>query len=306
MKKEIFRKILKTTDAGQTETVEFCAGDERYVREFKPDERLIILGCGHISQPVCHIASMLGFSVAAVDDRLSFANYQRFPDAEKVVYDEFRSAIRGLEVNENDYICVVTRGHRWDGECLREILSGTHPSYLGMIGSKRRIKGLYDELESEGFDRKILESINAPIGVSINALTPVEIAVSICGELVAHRRQDYSCKGRTVLEQTNVDRGLLEFIIDDEAPKALMMVLSTSGSTPAKSGAIMAIDKTGRNMGTIGGGCSEAEILTAARDAIGTGESFVTEIDMSNEVAEEEGMVCGGTMQVLVEDIESE
>lgn len=107
------------------------------------------------------MASMLDFSVTVVDDRIAFANSERFPEATQVTCNSFRSAISDLKIRATDYVCVITRGHRWDGECLREILSGTLPSYLGMIGSKRRVEGLLGVLAGEGFSTDLLDCIDA-------------------------------------------------------------------------------------------------------------------------------------------------
>ncbi|MBQ9015794.1 MAG: XdhC family protein [Firmicutes bacterium] len=307
MRRSEIKRILEAAAQGRTEYLNIETDQGSCVRRFQPAQRLIVLGGGHISQPVCHIGALLGFDVTVVDDRPAFANYERFPEVSKVVCEEFRPAIRGLQIHGEDYVCVVTRGHQWDGDCLREILSGTRPSYLGMIGSKRRVKGLYEVLESEGFDRKLLEQIHSPIGLAIGAVTPEEIAVSICAELIEHRRmtgKQETCREASdrVLEQTNVDLPLLEFLTE-EGPRAMMLVLQTRGSTPAVSGAMMAIDPIGRNRGTIGGGCSEAEVLTLARQIARDGGREIVPIDMTNEAAAEEGMACGGTMEVLIEAV---
>ena len=299
------KEIEAASERGETSYLELTAGNDSYCRKFVPRERLIVLGGGHISQPVCRIASMLEFAVTVVDDRPLFANYERFPDAEEVICESFRKAIQGLHIRENDYVCVVTRGHQWDGECLREILSGQMPAYLGMIGSRRRVKGLYDVLEKEGFSRVILESIHSPIGLSIQAVTPAEIGVSICAELIAHRRSSVSTVDeRTVLEQTDVNRQMLDFAVQGDTPKAIMTVIGTKGSTPAPSGSMMVVDTLGESKGTIGGGCSEAEVIGLARRIALEGGREIAFIDMTNEAAAEEGMACGGTMEVLVEAIE--
>ena len=151
MKIETLKQITAASERGETSYLELAAGNDSYCRKFVPRERLIVLGGGHISQPVCRIASMLDFAVTVVDDRPMFANYERFPDAENVICETFRKAIQELHIRENDYVCVITRGHQWDGECLREILSGQMPSYLGMIGSRRRVKGLYDHFALSPF-----------------------------------------------------------------------------------------------------------------------------------------------------------
>ena len=95
---------------------------------------------------------------------------------------------------------------------------------------------------------------------------------------------------------------MLRFLAQGAQPKACALVLSSTGSTPVKSGAMMGIDALGNGYGTIGG-CSEAAIMVRARKIMGTGTSCVVQIDMTNEVAESEGMVCGGTMHVLLEDV---
>ena len=172
-----------------------------------------------------------------------------------------------------------------------------------MIGSKRRVEGLLRALAEEGFDPEALERIHTPIGLKINAQTPAEIAVSICGEMIAHRRQYGRKDSRICLDQTNTDYSMLRFLMQSTQPKACALVLSSTGSTPVKPVAMMGIDALGTGYGTIGGGCSEAAIMVRARKIMGTGTLCVIKIDMTNDVAESEGMVCGGTMCVLVEDI---
>ena len=142
-----FQKILDQVQAKAPAARTFEAEGTTYIRNFRPSERLILLGCGHIAQPVCRYAADLGFSVTVADDRPSFANHTRFPEAEQVICDSFTNAIRQIQVNEWDYVAVITRGHRYDADCLREILPGTFPRYLGMIGSRRRVIGLLNLLE---------------------------------------------------------------------------------------------------------------------------------------------------------------
>ncbi|MBP3673938.1 MAG: XdhC family protein [Oscillospiraceae bacterium] len=298
-----FQEILDKLDRGETPELTKTVEGQSYTRVFLPENRLILLGGGHIAQPLCSMASMLDFAVTVVDDRITFANSERFPEAAQVICNSFANAIADLKIRATDYVCVITRGHRWDGECLRQILAGTLPTYLGMIGSKRRVAGLLDLLAGEGFSADDLARIHAPIGLKINAQTPAEIAVSICAEMIAHRRK-YVRKDQNIsLDQTNTDYAMLRFLAGSTQPKACALVLSSTGSTPVKPGAMMAIDYLGNGYGTIGGGCSEATVMVRARKIMGTGSSCVVEIDMTNEVAESEGMVCGGTMRVLLEDV---
>jgi xanthine dehydrogenase accessory factor len=299
-----FTEVLHIINTGNTAQVERMIDGQYYVRRFVPKARLILLGGGHIAVPLCKIASLLDFSVTVVDDRPGFANRGRFPDAEQILCAGFTESIQDLEICPSDYICVITRGHRWDADCLRAILPGCFPSYLGMIGSKRRVSGLLRILEVEGYDSKRLSMIRTPVGLNIRAKTPAEIAVSICAEMILHRRsRNDQEENVSVLERTDTDLSLLRFLAEDSAPGAVIMVLSVNGSAPARPGALMVTDRIGRTFGTVGGGCGEAEAIRVARQLIGTGRSTMLKIDLTDDIAAEEGMVCGGTMNLLVEDI---
>ena len=168
---EQLKAIYRTVSEGRESSLAFTVDGTTYARCFRPAERLILLGCGHIGQALCHYAADLGFSVTAVDERPGFANHTQMPEAETILCDSFPNAIRRLSITERDYVCVITRGHRFDADCLRAILPGAFPNYLGMIGSKRRVALLLQQLEGEGFRGDDLERIHAPIGIAINALT---------------------------------------------------------------------------------------------------------------------------------------
>lgn len=299
-----FQDVLRAVRQGQYAQFIFQADDKSYVRAFQPKERLLLLGGGHIAQPVCRYAADLGFAVMVVDDRPSFANSARFSDAEEVICEAFPKAIEGFQINESDYVAVITRGHRYDADCLRSILPGVFPRYLGMIGSRRRVKGLLDLLREEGFPQEKLGRIHSPIGLDIGALTVKEIAVSILAELIQCRRRDTPrhSQGEPLALQ-DADLPLLEFLAEGETPKAVMIVCETAGSTPVKSGAMMALDRNYRSAGTIGGGCGESAVTLEAYRLIGSGESRCVSVDMTNDAAAEEGMACGGRMKVLIADI---
>ena len=131
--REIFADILRQTQNNQTAEWQMEIDGETYTRLFRPKERLILLGAGHIAQPLCEIASMLGFAVIVVDDRPLFANHPRFPQAERIVCGAFPHAIERLQIHAGDHVAVITRGHRYDADCLRTLLAGTMPRYLGML-----------------------------------------------------------------------------------------------------------------------------------------------------------------------------
>ena len=278
-------------------------GDALTVSEpVMPQERLIVLGGGHIALPVCEFGAKCGFAVHVVDDRPDFANRRRFPDAAEVICDSFENGIRELGITPFDFVVVITRGHRHDADCLRALLPGEMPAYLGMIGSRRRTKGLLEMLKEEGFNPERLSAICTPIGLDIGAITPAEIAVSILSEVIAWKRMpEHGAPGRCCAD-SDLELSTLQYLAENHDPKAIVTVIETKGSTPRGAGAKMAVSPLGKVTGSIGGGCSEAAVIHDAVRIIGTGRYKIVEIDLTGEVAESDGMVCGGTMKVLVED----
>ncbi len=300
MRKE-FQNILEAVTAGREAALTRMVGDTLYTRRFLPPERLILLGGGHVSLALYEAALPLGFAVTVADDRPAFASFTRFPKAKEVICDSFENALPRLNIGAGDFVCVLSRGHRDDVTCVKYLLQGNEPRYLGMIGSRRRVKGLFELLAEEGFDKDRIGRIHAPIGLSIGAVTPQEIAVSIAAELIAARHALPAGEG--ILPQQNSDLDALRFLADGSRPAALLLVLSVKGSTPVKGGALMGTDKLGNSAGTIGGGCGENQAILAARRLMGTGKSLIVTVDMTRDVAAMEGMVCGGTMDVLIEDL---
>ena len=150
-------------------------------------QRLIIVGAGHIAQPLANLGAMLGFSVTVIDDRPSFANRERFPTADKIIVQPFAAAIDALKLDRNCYLISVTRGHAYDDETVRAALK--QPGcFIGMIGSRRRVKATLARIEEDGIKPELLEQIHAPLGLDIGADTPAEIALSIMAEIIRERR----------------------------------------------------------------------------------------------------------------------
>ncbi len=166
-----------------------CGGQFNvYVEPILPQPRAFIFGAGHISKSLSKAADMAGFATVVVDDRASFANRERFPEAEAVHAGVYEEVFAKLEVNASSYVIIVTRGHRDDLRVLRWAVT-TPARYLAMIGSKRKVIALVKELEKEGVPRKAFERLTAPMGLDIGAVTPEEIAISVVAEMIAVRRQ---------------------------------------------------------------------------------------------------------------------
>jgi xanthine dehydrogenase accessory factor len=150
-------------------------------------QRLIIAGAGHIAQPLAELGAMLAFHVTVIDDRASFANRQRFPTADEIIVKAFGAAIDSLKLDRHCYLISVTRGHAFDDETVRAALKQAG-CFIGMIGSRRRVKATLARIEEEGTDPRRLDEIHAPLGLDIGADTPAEIAVSIMAEIIRERR----------------------------------------------------------------------------------------------------------------------
>ena len=123
MSKE-FAEIKQALDEGRIACLERTVNGKKYARRFSAPERLILLGAGHVSQAAAVVAPFLGFDVTVVDDRAEFANSERFPAAKEIICDDFVDAISDrLNISPSDYICILTRGHRWDMDCFRAVIS---------------------------------------------------------------------------------------------------------------------------------------------------------------------------------------
>jgi len=145
-----------------------------------------LFGAGHVSQQIAPLAKRVQFRVVVIDDREIFANRERFPDADEILVSEFETCFQQLSIDEPSYVVIVTRGHLYDGFVLEQAVK-TRSRYIGMIGSKKKIHILYQNLMKKGIPKETLERVYAPIGLDINSETPEEIAVSIVAQLIQVR-----------------------------------------------------------------------------------------------------------------------
>ncbi len=157
----------------------------------RPRCRLLIVGGGHVGQAVAGLAAGLDFDVSVVDDRAEYVTPERFPKAAERIAGKIDDVLPRIEVTPDTYCIIVTRGHNHDEEALFH-LANRGARYVGMIGSRRKIKMIFEDLLAAGIPQEALDRVHAPLGIDIGSQTVPEIAVSICAELVAHR----NCEGR--------------------------------------------------------------------------------------------------------------
>lgn len=155
--------------------------------EFSKENFVYIFGGGHVSLDLTDLLYKIGFKCIVIDDREEFANKDRFPNAYKILVEDYDKIFEKINITKDDYIVILTRGHIYDYIVEKNALK-TDAIYIGMIGSKNKIKNLHDKLKSEeGYNDETISRVNAPIGLQIGAETTEEIAVSIAAELILKR-----------------------------------------------------------------------------------------------------------------------
>jgi xanthine dehydrogenase accessory factor len=154
---------------------------------FFPEEKLLILGAGHVGQAIAVFAVKLDFTVTVADDRPEFTAAGRLPPGVRGICGSYTDIVEKFHFDSATYVVIVTRGHLHDLECLRAVLRRTW-RYAGFIGSARKASLLIEQVRHDGLDAEKIDAVHAPIGLDIKAETPEEIAISILGELIAVRR----------------------------------------------------------------------------------------------------------------------
>ena len=181
---------------------------ELFVEVRRAVQELVVVGAGHIAQPMAHLGALLGFKVTVLDDRPDFATRERFPDADRLLRADFSDPFADVRLHERSHLLLVTRGHKYDYECLvRALRTDPAPAYIGMIGSRRRVRATYVQLIDEGIEHELIDRIHAPVGLDIGAETPEEIAVSVAAELVMLHRGG---TGRSLKEVERVSERFFE------------------------------------------------------------------------------------------------
>lgn len=260
-------------------------------------QQLVVCGAGHVSVPVIQIGKALGFCVFVLEDRPKFADSARKAGADAVICEPFGQGLNRIQGSPDTFFVIVTRGHKYDSVCL-ELAVKKPNAYIGMMGSRRRVEIVKKELAEQGVKREILDKVYTPIGLAIGAETPEEIAVSVMAEIIQVKNSRKRCSSYEEL--------LIEELSEpsDKRRRVLATIVSRKGSAPREVGTKMLVMEDGTIIGTIGGGCAESEVikkgLLMMRDE--RSQELLT-VDMTGREAEEAGMVCGGTIEVLLENI---
>ena len=146
-------------------------------------ERAFIFGCGHCGQALASLLNTVGFRVTVFDERAEYANEENFPTAERIIVGDYTKLGDYISFNEDDYVVVMTSGHSYDLEVQNQVLRGDF-AYVGVIGSRKKTASVNQRLRERGVSEEAIAKVHTPVGMSIKAVTPEEIAVSIAGEMI--------------------------------------------------------------------------------------------------------------------------
>jgi len=196
-------QALKHMRQKKSGTARFEDGAEFFFNVIASETRLLICGAGHIAIPLAQFAVRTGFQVTVLDDRSDFADPKRFPGC-RVIAEAFTPALKDMELGPEAFVVVITRGHEHDSECLQALLQ-KDSAYIGLIGSRRRVRFVLEMLQDDGIPAQRLNEIFTPIGIPIGAESPVEIALSIASELVCVRRKGWQ-QARALRAAVGIDK----------------------------------------------------------------------------------------------------
>ena len=265
-------EIKNITESGIT----YIGNEKVFCDTLGQEKQIVICGAGHVSIPVIKMAVMMDCEVIVLEDRPMYADHARMAGASQVICEPFEEALDKIQGSADTYFVILTRGHRYDQICLEKIKKNDK---IRLIGVR-------------------LDAVYTPIGLDIGAQTPAEIGVAIIAEIIEVKNR----KKRTYGYSKEIMRALTA---QEPYPEKKIMatIITRHGSAPQGLGTKMLIYRDGRCVGTIGGGCMEARVIQIARlMAAGEGEQArICHVDMTGNEAEEEGMVCGGEVDVFLE-----
>lgn len=261
--------------------------DADIVTTIKQKPELVIFGAGHVAKALYDLATMQSIPVIVVDEREEICSTERFPLAKRFTGQSYKRLLEMEFTSKRPYYIIMTHGHSYDKQCLRYALNHRH-SYIGMIGSKGKVRATFDDLIRNGYTAESLAKVHSPIGLKIGATTPEEIAISIMAEIIETFRSDKNlvCLDPEYLQKLSEHDGIIARII------------TKKGSAPRSIGAEMLITKN-ETFGTIGGGAVELKAIEEARKKM-DGNTFKSEVKEYNLSAKGDlMMICGGDVKIL-------
>lgn len=279
-----YRELVQKLING--ETVEICHTPE-YTAHYDPPVRLVIFGGGHVGRCVASLGRQLGYEVRIYDDRKEFAT-------DPVIYaPDFKTAIGKMRDSYYTYYVCASSGPAADEICVRELLK-RDCAYVGMLGSAKKAASISRKLLSEGMEPGQVARLHSPVGLKIGAQTPMEIAVSILGEIIqVHHRTEYRALDPDILASLKPDAA--EPV---HGRTVFATIIRTEGTTPRSAGSKMMVCEDGRIFGSVGGGKLEYTVIHDAR-TIKHGQ--VKGYDMIKTAGEEFRMSGGGHVEILYE-----
>ncbi len=190
---QLIEQSIDAIKEGKPRTIKIplpvCAGVITcFVNVFHAPEQLILVGAGHVAQPISKLAKMLGFQVTVIDDRADYGTKERFPEADRIIVDDWDKALKELQIDQDTYIIILTYTGESDELALRTVIE-SKAAYIGMISSESKAKGILSKLNRDGISDELLRKVVTPIGLDIGAETPAEIAVSTMAEIVMRRKR---------------------------------------------------------------------------------------------------------------------
>jgi xanthine dehydrogenase accessory factor len=190
---QLIEQAMQAIKDGKPRTIKIplpvCAGVITcFINVLKAAPNLVLVGAGHVAQPMSKLGKMLGFHVTVMDDRSDYATKERFPEADQVVVDDWVKALKELRIDSNTCIVILTYAGESDEVALKTVVR-SHAAYIGMISSASKAKGILSRLKREGIPDELLRRVVTPIGLDIGAETPTEIAVSTMAEIIMRKNK---------------------------------------------------------------------------------------------------------------------
>lgn len=259
------------------------------------EPRLVICGAGHVAEACVRIAKVLGLRTTVIEDRPDFIENIKAAGADETICGPLQESVRAYESTKDTYFLSMNRAHALDQDCM-EVILNKESAYVGMLGGPKKINALKANLEKKGIPASKWDGVHSPVGLSINAKTPAEIAVSILGEII-------EIKNANPVENTFTE-DLFKAVGEAEKPAMLVTLIDNGGGSPRTKGTKMVVFAEDSRVGTIGGGLLEGTAQRRAAKLLEEGADWVLEtIGLDDDGKVENGLACCGYATVLMERI---